>query len=198
MGRCSGCEQLVGNSTCACGIQADEGIEILGNGNAGSPYLIGAKVNPSASNILTKGAAGLYVPEDISHDGALDEYDPDWTSTGSDPVLGNGTLLGFYKAMGRHVHVAIVLTFGSSTNGGSGAWLISLPFAWSGQIDQVLPVWVDNSGTRQGGVGLIPSGGGTVGRFAGGTAVATGWGPTTPFTWGAGDRLVVSGTYWRD
>jgi hypothetical protein len=54
-------------------------------------------------------------------------YTPTWTAT-VDPVLGNGTLTGRYIKIGRTCHVSIILTIGSTTTLGTGAYSFGLPF----------------------------------------------------------------------
>ena len=54
-------------------------------------------------------------------------YTPSWTSTGTAPVLSNGTVTGRYMKIGRSVLCFINLTFGSSTTYGSGNYNLSLP-----------------------------------------------------------------------
>lgn len=59
---------------------------------------------------------------------AWTNYTPAWTSTGTAPVLNNGTVTGRYMKIGRTVLCYINLTFGSSTTYGSGNYNLSLPF----------------------------------------------------------------------
>ncbi|GGP56090.1 hypothetical protein [Streptomyces abikoensis] len=60
---------------------------------------------------------------------AWSTYTPTWTATTTNPSLGNGTLVGSYLITGKICHVSIMLTIGSTTNKGSGAYRISLPVA---------------------------------------------------------------------
>lgn len=55
-------------------------------------------------------------------------YTPSWTAATTNPVLGNGTLNGFYVAAGKLTVVRIELTTGGTTTYGSGAYRFSLPF----------------------------------------------------------------------
>lgn len=59
--------------------------------------------------------------------GAWTSYTPAWTAATTAPDIGNGTLVGYYLKIGRTVHVAVILTCGSTTTYGSGAWSFSLP-----------------------------------------------------------------------
>ncbi|MFF1297916.1 MULTISPECIES: hypothetical protein [unclassified Streptomyces] len=60
--------------------------------------------------------------------GAWTTYTPTWTSTGTAPVLNNGTLTGRYMKIGRNVLIEINLIAGSSTTFGTGNYSFSLPF----------------------------------------------------------------------
>ena len=65
-------------------------------------------------------------------------YTPTWSSSGTLPVLGNGSITAKYHQAGNLVAVAINLTMGSSTTYGTGYWRFSLPvisnaaFHWLG------------------------------------------------------------------
>jgi len=60
--------------------------------------------------------------------GAWTSYTPSWTGSTTNPVLGNGTLVGRYQKTGRQVVAHINLTTGSTTTYGSGNYNFSLPF----------------------------------------------------------------------
>lgn len=120
-------------------------------------------------------------------------FTPTWTSTGTAPVLGNGTLTGRYRQNGKTVDVVIVLTWGSTTTGGTATWIISLPVAGK-DANQILPCYLKDANVdanRRAGVcpfnttsnvTLYPGSGGVV------TA-------TTPFTWQVSDVVIIEGTY---
>jgi hypothetical protein len=54
-------------------------------------------------------------------------YTPTWTGAGGNPALGNGTIVGKHITAGKLVHFRILLTTGSTTTYGSGAWRFTLP-----------------------------------------------------------------------
>lgn len=54
-------------------------------------------------------------------------YSVTWTASSGGNSIGNGTLTGRYKQFGKLTHVLIMLTFGSTTNPGSGTYSFSLP-----------------------------------------------------------------------
>lgn len=59
--------------------------------------------------------------------GAWASYTPSWTASTTNPVLGNGTLIGVYTVWGKTCHAAIRLIPGSTTTFGSGTYLFGVP-----------------------------------------------------------------------
>lgn len=119
-------------------------------------------------------------------------YTPTWTSTGTAPAIGNGTLTGRYCKAGNLCHFSIYLLAGSTTTFGTGY------YRWS------LPATVANSYALGGAQGYDSS----ASSVATGITViappldyvevsaATGtWAATSPFTWANGDWVRISGTY---
>lgn len=66
--------------------------------------------------------------EDFVKPGAWTTYTPVWTSSGTAPTLGNGTLTGRYSKIGRQVTAQIIWTSQSTTLYGTGTYTWSLPF----------------------------------------------------------------------
>ena len=60
---------------------------------------------------------------------AWTSYTPAWTAATTNPVLGNGTLIGRYMKIGRTVLFHINLITGSTTTYGSGVYSFDLPAA---------------------------------------------------------------------
>ena len=58
---------------------------------------------------------------------AWTSYTPTWAAQVSNPSIGNGTIAGAYKVIGKTCFVRVKLSFGSTTSAGSGAWWIGLP-----------------------------------------------------------------------
>ena len=54
-------------------------------------------------------------------------YTPIWTGASTNPVIGNGTITGYWRRIGDSIEIMIELLPGSSTTFGSGAWGFSLP-----------------------------------------------------------------------
>lgn len=77
-------------------------------------------------NLITKGS-GEHQINGVGFSGAWTSYTPVWTNTGTAPSLGNGTIAGKYKQIGKLVHVKFLLTAGSTTTFGTGTYLFTLP-----------------------------------------------------------------------
>jgi hypothetical protein len=54
-------------------------------------------------------------------------YTPTWTSSGTQPVLGNGTITGRWKQRGKVVDFRIQLFLGSTSTIGTGNYFLGLP-----------------------------------------------------------------------
>lgn len=59
--------------------------------------------------------------------GAWSTYTPSWTSSGTAPNIGNGTIIGRYMKIGRTVICHINLVMGSTSTYGTGSYNFSLP-----------------------------------------------------------------------
>jgi hypothetical protein len=126
-------------------------------------------------------------------------YTPAWTSSGTAPAIGNGTIAGRYKQIGKTVHVAVRVVLGSTSTFGSGGYSFSLPVAASGlsSIDRVGSAYLrDTSGSSSGhynGITVITAGG-TVFTVFEGSAHAQ-LQPAIPVTWANTDFWEFSLTY---
>jgi hypothetical protein len=127
-------------------------------------------------------------------------YNPTWTSDSSAPVIGNGSLTGRYKQIGKTVFFNLKLTYGSTTTGGAGAWMFGLPVT-AYDANYQFPVSILNSGLAW--YGAIANGNykNSTSHFSiihQNDTATTVWGGVTagaPFTFGAGDTVTVSGSY---
>ncbi len=56
-------------------------------------------------------------------------YVPTWTASAGSPSIGNGTLAGAYRRVGKTLDFQVDLLYGSSSSAGTGGayWLLSLP-----------------------------------------------------------------------
>lgn len=133
---------------------------------------------------------------DVDARGAWASYSPAWTSTGTAPALGNGTLTGSYKQVGDTVHVRAVLTLGSTSTVGTGAYRLSLPVG--GVVGSLLSaLFKDSSASaRYSGTVELASTGATGDNMRINVDSSTGVvGATIPVVPANGDSLTISGTY---
>lgn len=63
---------------------------------------------------------------------AWTSYTPTWAGSGSAPDIGNGTIAGAYKLLGKLLFVRIRVVMGSSTTYGSGTYFFTLPASLTG------------------------------------------------------------------
>lgn len=123
-------------------------------------------------------------------------YTPTWSATTTNPTLNNGTLSGAYIQAGKLIHFRVVLTFGSTTNPGSGGWYFTLPAVPN------LPGYVaidsgafayDTSATgRRSGTVVTQDGTGRIYLIDGSGGVI---GSAAPWAWANGDSLSFAGSY---
>jgi uncharacterized membrane protein YbhN (UPF0104 family) len=125
-------------------------------------------------------------------------YTPTWTAATTNPVLGNGTIVGRYKKIGKVVNFQIDLTMGSTTTYGSGAWSVTLPFAAAASSGSRIGVAQALGGSRfPGQVVISPSATGTSPFFPSSSSVSnlSSVAATTPFAWANGNELRITGCY---
>jgi hypothetical protein len=126
-------------------------------------------------------------------------YTPVWTANSSNPSIGNGTIEGYYKVIGKTCFVRGNVAMGSTTTFGSGEWYISMPFTAS-NADAILMTaqLLDNgsawynatvNGARAGFNYKAP----IQYQAVGGTANDIN--ATQPFTWTTSDRFLWNGSY---
>ena len=153
-----------------------------------------ANINDAMEAVQTKLAIGNTVI------GAWIDYTPTWTASTTNPVLGNGTIVGRYSLVNKTVTAQILLTMGSTTTFGAGAYFFSLPVTaaatlagypaigagWGNDVSAshatVFAANVHNSGTTVFGL-----------RFSGGSngSVAV----NTPYTWASSDFITATIQY---
>lgn len=107
------------------------------NWGAGASAATDVTLYRSAANVLRTGDS-LTVDIDLTvtgninsatnlNMGAWTSYTPTWTSSGTQPALGNGTLVGRYARIGRTIVCQINLIPGSTTTFGTGTYSWALP-----------------------------------------------------------------------
>lgn len=132
---------------------------------------------------------------------AWTSYTPTWTGATTNPVLNNGSFSGSaYAQIGKLVIFRIVLTMGSTTTYGSGAWSITLPVAPKNAGRWSFPaVDISDTGTASYSGRMVAAGGSPAGLLL--TAGTSAGGPdrlitaTVPHTWANTDFLTLNGVY---
>lgn len=132
--------------------------------------------------------------------GAWSSYTPAWTATGTNPSIGNGSLIGKYSVMGKTVHVRIAMMAGSSTSFGSGNWQISLPVGVTntgvgadGHVGIVRGWCASTHRVAAAVTGANEPGSGVLSVFSDGSSSA--WNSSTPGTWSNGAFFRIEMTY---
>ena len=159
---------------------------IISGGSVTSPTISGNTLTASTLNL-----AGSQI------DTLWSSYGVSWTSSGTAPSIGNGSLTGFYKTIGKTVFVRVKLNWGTTTSGGTGDWRFSLPVNAQSPDGVQFPCSILDNGLNWY-TGVVN---GTYTGAVDKTSIITTTSPsaaitaTIPFTWGNLDSLVFNGSY---
>ena len=156
--------------------------------------------NGTISHVHTTLLANLEGPTGPTGPAAADSaawttYTPTWTGSTTNPSLGNGTLTGRYKTIGKTVFLQIHFGAGSSTTFGSGHWKFSLPVAaHSGAAVVMSATYLDNGTQWYAGVVTTEYDSNT--SYVVPITVSSGAvNSTVPFTWASTDSITICGSY---
>lgn len=160
-------------------------------------------IDPTAGDliVITQSGNGNWVAAGrlaAGADTAWVSYTPTWTAATTNPVLGNGTLIGRYQKLGRTVTVHINLTAGSTTTFGSGNYSFALPFPAANVGCTYAGSAYLLQSSRYGGVFLISPGMFSAGpSFPTSSTVSTQslWSPIAPLTFASGGQVRCTITY---
>ena len=124
-------------------------------------------------------------------------YTPSWTTSGTAPALGNGTITGKYKQIGKTIFVRVHLSLGSTSTTGTGNFRFTLPITASSSDGVVMPAtFLDNGVNWYMGTVTCAYDGST--SYVVPLTSASPSGAVTasvPFTWATGDALTFNGSY---
>jgi len=159
-------------------------------------------INPSLGSVSATSFTGSLtgsVNGAVIDNTAWVSYTPSWTANSSNPVIGNGTITGQYKVIGKTCFVRGNIVMGSTTTFGSGEWYVSMPFTAS-HADAILMTanLLDNGSAWYNAV-LNGARAGFNFKTAiqyqstGGTALDVN--ATQPFTWTNTDRFLWNGSF---
>jgi hypothetical protein len=158
----------------------------------------GEAAGPQISAIELSSARGPTGP--VASDGLeWTTYSPAWTASITNPAIGNGTITGRYKAIGKTVFVSVKINMGATTTYGTGQWRVSLPVDAFSASSAILPtVFLDNGNSWFQGTSYTEYGGATSYVVPVWNRGLTGSAPAdsqTPFTWGSTDSFSFAGSY---
>jgi hypothetical protein len=128
---------------------------------------------------------------------AWTSYSIAWYTSGSQPFLGNGTLTGRYKQIGKTVFLRVKFVGGTTTTYGSGDWRFSLPVTASTPDGVIFPCTMLDDGNNwyAGIVNGTYTGSATQSSIITTSSPSTAVTAATPFNWGSGDSLMFNGSY---
>jgi hypothetical protein len=149
-------------------------------------------------NRLSVGPTGPTGPS-ASDANAWTTYSPAWTAAVTNPVIGDGTITGRYKQIGKTTFVYVKVAMGSSTTFGSGVWRISLPVNVVSGANAILPAtFLDNGFNWYQGSAITEYDGNlsyVVPLWTKGATGSAAVDSATPFTWGNTDNFTIAGSY---
>ena len=129
-------------------------------------------------------------------------YTPTWAADTGSVSIGNGTLTGSYKQIGKTVFFTARIQLGTTSSvSGSGGWQVGLPFT-SVAAPSIIAnaTYLRNGVAYYGGIANNEYGNSTtfvspLCLVSPVTGVLTQVTETTPFTWTTNDSLLITGTY---
>lgn len=144
---------------------------------------------------VSNSGVGTFTSLSLSADPAWTAFPPSWVSTGAAPNIGNGTLAGRYKRIGKTVHLVLLCQFGTTTTFGTGTYGWSYPAGL--QPAQNTPTILTYHGAARGhaatwyaGTAAYDHGTDTFRVYSHGDGQE--WSPTTPTTWAAAANNYLS------
>lgn len=160
------------------------------------------EVNGSArvQNGLTVSGSLNLNSSDISS--AWIAYTPTWSTDGAtQPSLGDGTITGAYKVIGKTVFVRVRLVFGTTTTAGTGTFYFSLPVNAAAAWGVQMPVSILDNGnawyqaTVNGEYGGFTDRVALITQSAGGANSSQGVTGVFPITFANTDSIQFNGSY---
>jgi hypothetical protein len=137
-----------------------------GSPGGGDPNIV---TNTRGGQTIPAGLTGIYADyvkwlsdtvngNYVAEGGAWSAYTPTWTSTGTAPTIGNGSIVGYYQKIGQVVNVRIEWAWGSTTSLGTGFYVFSLPYAGLSGASQTMTTMLNDSTSEYPGSAVIAAG----------------------------------------
>lgn len=178
-------------------INSTGGLEVVNNGYTATIFSISDLGDLGGVRNAT--FSGAISATNFNND-AWNSYVPSLSTESGTWTIGNGSIDGAWRLINRTCHFRLKITFGSTTSAGPGTLNISLPTQAASSTYQFPVSLLDNGNawyeaTANGDYlgnrlkfAMICNSGGSSKSSEGVTA-------TSPFTFGAGDAISISGTY---
>jgi hypothetical protein len=119
-------------------------------------------------------------------------YTPLWSSLGTQPAIGNGTLTGAYRQLGKLVAVRLSMNAGTTTTFGTGGWRVTLPFAASASQQSVSGIASPSANAVYGVCAWLQASSNQIAVY---TAAGVVVDATDPAAWGNLGTLAMNGVY---
>ena len=157
-----------------------------------------AKTTNGTLTLANNGTGKVELPSDTTIGDQT--YTPVWTSSGTAPAIGNGTITGRYHVINGLCTLKIDVVFGSTSTYGSGEYRFSVPVAavaGSSGAAGVGSCWVNDTGTgyAQGFAVIRNATAYCQVNFDFGTISATAMSATVPTTFTTGDGVTITLVY---
>lgn len=119
-------------------------------------------------------------------------YTVTWTGSGSNPAIGNGSLIGDFRLVGAEFSLGINMVTGTTTTFGAGYWIFGLPFTIKTGKEYLGLVYARDI-TNVPNIGVVRAIGGNnnIETFIFDGNSNTSLSGTNPFTWSSNDRLRI-------
>lgn len=131
---------------------------------------------------------------------SFETYTPTWTAFTTNPVIGNGTINGYYRVLGTGTQVWVEgfvrILMGSTTTYGTPQWWVGVPAGLTPAFDEVVGgtiICSDTGSAVRGGTIYVRTAGHFEAYADGNTTTRVG--PTNPHTWAATDVYSLSFGY---
>lgn len=118
---------------------------------------------------------------------AWTSFTPVFTAAGGSPAVGNGTISGEYRRLGKIVEYRGAFVFGSTSNAGTGEWYMSTPFTANTPDFVTGSAFLHDSGTSYFSATCAMRSAATKLNFI---YQASQVAATVPMTWATGDRII--------
>lgn len=130
--------------------------------------------------------------------GSTSTYTPSWTSSGTAPSIGNGTLSGRYVLIGSQLlWLAIHFVYGSTSSAGTGNYSLSLPSAYktlsTGKPQTAAARFLDSGTAHYAASATIDENDTTLSVVVADSSGVRLWAAGVPVTLATGDQLEITG-----